>query len=115
MTDSAIIAEVYNRLEARRKHQDITQADMAQRLNITPKSYRAISEGKCKLVTFVALVRQCGLIENMESLVPQPTLSPLEVVRKAAKSGQRQHKHSAEAGKKTTAALLSSRKPLKTK
>lgn len=117
LSDTAVIEELYNRLEERRKQQGIKQADMAERVGITPKSYRAIKEGKCKLEVFVALVRQFGLVEQFDDLVPEQRISPLQIASKH--SGLRARPLGGVKGEReralTQADLLLKRKPLKTK
>ncbi|GGD59727.1 helix-turn-helix transcriptional regulator [Lacimicrobium alkaliphilum] len=117
LSDTAVIEELYNRLEERRKQQGIKQADMAERVGITPKSYRAIKEGKCKLEVFVALVRQFGLVEQFDDLIPEQRISPLQLASKH--SGSRARTLGGVKGAReralTQADLLLKRKPLKTK
>jgi transcriptional regulator with XRE-family HTH domain len=81
MTDYAIVDELYARLERRRKNMSCTQEDMAERLGITPKSYRAIQKGACRLTTFVALLRYLDLLDNLNQLVTEPTMSPLALLK----------------------------------
>jgi transcriptional regulator with XRE-family HTH domain len=76
MTDKSIVSELYDRLEVRRKAMGLNQAELAERLGITPKSYRAIQTGVCKLVTFVSLLRFLELLDNLNQLVPLPVKSP---------------------------------------
>ena len=80
MSDTAIIGELYKRIEAHRKSHGLTQRDISDRLGITPKSYRAIGQGICKLSTFVALLRELSLLDGLESLVPSLALSPMDLL-----------------------------------
>lgn len=79
MTDAAIVCELYARIEARRIKSNITQAEMAERIGITTKSYRAIEKGVCRLTTFVALLRQLDLVENLNSVISTPKISPIQL------------------------------------
>jgi transcriptional regulator with XRE-family HTH domain len=83
MSDATITATLYDRLEEHRKNRELSQLDMAERLGITPKSYRAIQNGKCKLITFIALLRQLSLIDRLDNVVPEQNFSPLKVAKKS--------------------------------
>lgn len=89
MTDTAIVSELYQRIETRRKNSNITQAEMAERIGITTKSYRAIQKGVCRLTTFIALLRQLDLVENLNGLVSTPKISPLQMKFSASTAQRR--------------------------
>jgi|GEM_PF-4216956 len=89
MTDAAIVSELYERIETRRKNSNITQAEMAERIGITTKSYRAIQKGVCRLTTFVALLRQLDLVENLNGLISTPKISPLQMKFSASTAQRR--------------------------
>lgn len=82
MSDAAIARELYARAEANRKRLGLSQTDVADKLGITPKSYRAIKNGTCKLTTFIALLRVLELLDNFNELIPTPKPSPIEIARK---------------------------------
>lgn len=81
MSDAAIARELYARAEANRKRLGLSQTDVADKLGITPKSYRAIKNGTCKLTTFIALLRVLELLDNFNELIPTPKPSPIEIAR----------------------------------
>lgn len=81
MTDKVIAEQLFARIEARRKALGITQADMATRIDITPKTYRNLKSGSCSLMVLLSLLRQLNLLENLNELVPQPAIRPTDVWR----------------------------------
>lgn len=85
MTDFAIAEELYERLERRRKNMGFTQEEMAERVGITPKSYRAIPKGTGRLTSFIALLRYLDCLDNLNLLVSEPTLSPLAMLEQERK------------------------------
>ena len=85
MTDFAIAEELYARLERRRKNMGFTQEEMAERVGITPKSYRAIPKGTGRLTSFIALLRYLDCLDNLNLLVSEPTISPLAMLEQERK------------------------------
>lgn len=87
MTDAAIASEVYARLEARRKSMSFTQEEMAEKVGITPKSYRALETGTCRLTTFIATLRHLDMLDNLDKMISPVGASPLEeLMRKKPKA-----------------------------
>ncbi|EHM49308.1 hypothetical protein GYRE_02460 [Yokenella regensburgei ATCC 49455] len=90
MTDSVLAERLFNRLEARRKAMKITQLTLAERVGITPKTYRAVKSGSCSLLIFISILRELQLLENLDTLVPAATLRPAEVWAQVSRAGKRQ-------------------------
>ena len=86
MTDTVIAEQLFARIEARRKALQITQADMAARVDITPKTYRNLKQGRCSVMVLLMLLRQLNLLENLDALVPQPAVRPTDVWRQTQSS-----------------------------
>ena len=86
MTDKHIAAELFARIESRRKVLKITQADMASRIGVTPKTYRSLKEGTCSLMVLFTVLRQLNLLENLDVLVPSQTVQPADFLRQANSS-----------------------------
>lgn len=98
MTDFAIAEELYARLERRRKNMGFTQEEMAERVGITPKSYRAIPKGTGRLTSFIALLRYLDCLDNLNLLVSEPTISPLAMLeQERKKSTSRRNKATLQA------------------
>lgn len=82
MTDSTIAEQLFSRIEIRRKAMKITQVDMAARVDITPKTYRSLKTGSCSVMILLTVLRQLNLLENLEALIPAPTVRPADVWHK---------------------------------
>ncbi|MBY6062741.1 XRE family transcriptional regulator [Pseudidiomarina sediminum] len=87
LSDKVVIATLYDRIEKRRKTLGWTQAEIAERIGITAKSYRAIKDGGCRLQTFIALLRQLDLIEQLEVLLPEQSETPMQRLQGQARKG----------------------------
>ncbi|RVT47908.1 XRE family transcriptional regulator [Rheinheimera sediminis] len=86
MSDGAIAAEIFSRLESRRKELNLTQEELACRVGITRKSYAGLEKGITKMATFIAIIRHLELLDNLDLLVSKPEISPLLASKNSNKS-----------------------------
>ena len=94
MTDAAIAQELFERLEKQRKVMQITQEEMAERVGITRKSYAAVKHGISKLSTFIAILRQLELLDNLELIATPAGRSPMEALRDGGKKSKNNYRSS---------------------
>lgn len=79
MTDKRVAAELFERIESRRKVLKITQVDMAKRIDVTPKTYRSLKDGTCSVMVLFTVLRQLNLLENLDALIPLQTVRPMDI------------------------------------
>lgn len=89
MSNTAIAAELGNRLERLRLQQNLTQQALAAEIGITPKSYRQLVAGGGKLENMIAALRALNALEHLDNFLPEPPLSPLEQLKLHGKQRQR--------------------------
>lgn len=89
MSNSAIAAELGNRLERLRLQQNLTQQALAAEIGITPKSYRQLVAGGGKLENMIAALRALNVLEQLDNFLPEPPPSPLEQLKMHGKQRQR--------------------------
>jgi transcriptional regulator with XRE-family HTH domain len=77
MSDHALAAEVGARIEQLRLESNITQKMIADKLGITPKTYRSTIQGHGKFETIIGILRVLGKLELIDGFVPETPLSPL--------------------------------------
>lgn len=77
MTNSAITAELGQRLEQLRLDRNIPQQTLADEIGITPKSYRQLVAGGGKLENLIAALRALNCLEQLDHFLPKPSPSPL--------------------------------------
>lgn len=117
LTDTAIAAELFKRLEARRKALSLRQAEMAERIAVTPKTYRNIKSGACSLLVLLSALRELNLLENLDTLIPEQQTRPAAVF-KGSRKAPKKHPQPSDSNAATPAGigeLLRNRKPLKLK
>jgi transcriptional regulator with XRE-family HTH domain len=98
LTDDAVLAELGGRLERTRLERNLTQRELAAEAGVERKALQRIEAGESvKLTSLVRVLRALGLLDALDRLVPEPTPSPLELLklqgrRRRRASGRRQGK-----------------------
>lgn len=83
------------RLRAARLNENVTQADLAEAAGVSLMTVKRAESGKANttLLTFVALLRALGRVDQLELLLPGPAVRPMEL---AASGGQRRQRASGQ-------------------
>ena len=86
--DPEIVAVLGRRLAQLRKAAGFTQADAAERAGLDRTTVSRAEQGdNPTLLTVVRLLRVYGRLGALESFIPEPGVSPMELVRSARKRG----------------------------
>jgi len=93
MTNAAIAAELGGRIERLRLDRNMTQADLADDIGITTKSYRQLVAGGGKLENIIAALRALNCLEQLDNFLPSAPPSPLELLKLQGKQRQRAHNY----------------------
>jgi putative transcriptional regulator len=81
-TDEAILTEVGSRLKRERLNRNLTRAEIAAKAGVSIKTIQNVENGKGSTVTsLVRLMRALGIAARFDSLVPEPGLSPIELLK----------------------------------
>ena len=79
LSDATVLAEVGRRLARHRLNRNLAQDDLAREAGISPRTLHRIEHGQgANLTNLVRLLRALGLLENLDALVPEPAVSPLQ-------------------------------------
>jgi len=123
MSDMAVCEELFQRLEQRRKARKLTQKHFAEEyLGVTVKTYRTLREGRCTMTVFLSAIRQLGLIDNLNLLLPEQGVRPTDVLKSEKRQSRGRSRASAganvslgiKAESSNVGRLLAQRKKLKT-
>jgi transcriptional regulator with XRE-family HTH domain len=86
MTDGNILFEIGKRIKQTRKRKRYSQAELAERAGISSFTVSQMENGKnTSLGSLIAVMRILRLLENFESLIPEPMKSPVELYNRKAK------------------------------
>lgn len=87
---SEALEEIGRRLRAVRLAQNLTVEEVAERAGIGPRTVLRIEGGEgSRLDNLVKLLRGLGKITALEAFLPEPVVSPADLVRRAGKPRQR--------------------------
>jgi predicted transcriptional regulator len=101
-TTEVILSELGQRLAHRRVEMNLTQMALAEQAGIGKRTIEAIEAGTdCQLSTLIRILKILKLTPHLDQLVPEVTLSPIELVKLQDKKRQRASTSKAPKKKKT--------------
>jgi putative transcriptional regulator len=90
VSDSALLKELGERLYRYRLNRNMTQAAVAKEAGLSERTINRIEHGHSTTVSnFIRLLRSLGLLENMDALVPEPSISPIQQMKLQGRSRKR--------------------------
>ncbi len=94
MSNPAILAEVGKRLKEYRLRKNYTQEELALKSGVSLGSVHKIESGKAvSFAILVSAMRTLRLLDNLETLVTEPPISPVELLKLKGKTRQRASKN----------------------
>lgn len=104
LSDSAILAELGGRIRRERLNQNRTQAELAASASVGLNVVKRLETGDgCTLTSLVRILRALGTLDRLDSFLPEPGVSPLELAqregrkRKQASGNRGRHRRTGEA------------------
>jgi transcriptional regulator with XRE-family HTH domain len=90
LSEDAVLAELGRRLARRRLDRGLTQAALAAEAGISKSTVERIESGaSTQLTKLIRLLRPLDLLDNIEMLAPEPTISPIDMLKLHGKQRQR--------------------------
>lgn len=89
MTDKAIELELGARVKSLRLRKNLTQQQLSDAVVLSLNSIKSLEAGKAKLSTLIAVLRELGALDSLDSFVPAITISPVQLARQQGKQRQR--------------------------
>lgn len=82
MTNTRIERIVGERIKKLRLEYNITQQDLAKKTGLSRVSISKIERGMgVNLSSLLEIMRGLRVLENIEHLIPEPEISPIEIIR----------------------------------
>jgi transcriptional regulator with XRE-family HTH domain len=89
-TDDVVLAELGSRLAGTRLERNISQAQLASEAGVSKSTVERLETGReVRLASFVRILRALGLLERLDSLLPEPLPSPIERLKLRGKRRRR--------------------------
>ncbi len=90
MSDDTVIAELGQRLRRHRLDRNITQAALAREAGVSAPTVQRLEAGaSVQLSSLLRILRSLGLLERLETLVPEPLARPMELLQREGRRRQR--------------------------
>ncbi|MCB1931209.1 MAG: helix-turn-helix transcriptional regulator [Candidatus Accumulibacter sp.] len=91
LSDEAILHELGERLAAARLERNLTQAALAEEAGVAKRTVERLESGASatQLSGFVRICRVLGLLERLDALAPENTVSPIEQLKLRGRKRQR--------------------------
>ncbi len=85
MTDSAILLELGGRVKALRLRKNRSQKELSEATLLSLNAIKSLEQGKAKLTTVVAVLRELGALEEINHFIPEISISPIELAKRQGK------------------------------
>jgi len=89
MTDKAIAVELGARLKALRLRRNRTQLQVADAAAVSLNVIKALEDGKGKLSSLIAVLRELEALAGLDQFLPAPEVSPLQLAKQQGRKRQR--------------------------
>lgn len=89
LSDKGIEQELGARVKALRLRKNITQQELATATTLSLNVIKALESGRGKLSTIIAVLRELGALDQLNSFIPDPTVSPIQLAKLRGKTRER--------------------------
>ena len=90
LTDEQILLELTRRVKQLRLNQNITQEELANRAGLHVQTIKNFESGKStKVITLIQILRAFGELNALDSFIPEPGISPIELLKLKGKERER--------------------------
>lgn len=102
LSDKGVEDELGRRIKALRLRKNITQKELAEATTLSLNTIKSLESGSGKLSTVIAVLRELGALDQIDSFIPEPSISPLQLAkmqgkpRERASGGRRKHRPKGE-------------------
>ncbi|MCP4983353.1 MAG: helix-turn-helix transcriptional regulator [Gammaproteobacteria bacterium] len=102
-SDSAVLKEIGNRIAQYRLNQNKTQAALAQEAGISNRTMTRVEHGhSVQASSLVRILRALKLTGNIDRLIPEPVVSPVQQFKMRGKQRKRASSEAAKPDKEST-------------
>lgn len=88
-SDKAIEEELGHRLRSLRLRKNITQKELAQATTLSLNTIKSLESGQGKLSTLIAVLRELGALDQLDSFIPETSVSPIQLAKRQGKVRER--------------------------
>ena len=90
LSDDAVLKEIGNRITQYRLNQDKTQLALAREAGVSGRTMARVEHGdSVQASSIIRILRALHLLENLDTLIPEPAVSPIQQLKMQGKRRQR--------------------------
>ena len=90
MSDAASLMELGSRIAQYRLNNNLTQSNLAKEAGVSTLTIHRIEHGQStQFSNLIRILRELNLIGNLEALIPEPAISPIQQIKMHGKKRQR--------------------------
>lgn len=104
-TDEQLLTNMGRRLAEHRLRLGLTQAQLAEQAGVGKRTVERVEAGhSAQLLSLIRLLRVLELLDGLEVLVPEPAMSPMQIMEQQRGEQKAQRKRASGSRKKPSAA-----------
>ncbi len=97
LSDDAVLKEIGHRIARYRLNQDKTQAALAQEAGVSHRTMARVEHGdSVQASSIIRMLRALQLVENLDTLIPEPAVSPVQQLKMQGRQRRRASAKSAK-------------------
>lgn len=89
LSDKGIEEELGHRIKALRLQRNMTQQALAKASTLSVNAIKSLESGRGKLSTLIAVLRELGALEHLDSFIPEASISPLQLAKTKGRQRER--------------------------
>ncbi len=90
MSDEVILLELGRRIMQYRINAGLTQKELSEKAGVSNTTVERIEAGKVsQMVSYIRILKVVGLVEKMNTLVPDSDINPLDILRMKGQTRKR--------------------------
>lgn len=88
-SDTEISSMIGKRLAVARLRKNQTQTSVAEAAGLSVNAVQKAEKGVSKMLTYIKILRVLGLLDQIDSFLPEPSLSPMAIAKMQGKKRER--------------------------
>lgn len=89
LSDKAIEQELGDRIKTLRLRKNLTQKELSAATALSLNVIKSLEFGRGKLSSLIAVLRELGVLDHLNSFIPAPSISPLQLAQRQGRERQR--------------------------
>lgn len=103
LSDDDVLLELTQRVKKRRLNLNITQEELSKKAGVHVQTIKNFESGKTTTVlTFIQILRVFGELDALDLFLPDPGISPIELLKMKGKERERASKSSKDTPNKSS-------------